>query len=396
VAIVTIHPLRGEAMHYFFDGVFHCKYLTLAGVVSLYGGEITNVSTTVSGTLPLSTNSNMTLEEVDLWIVDGQHVAKLTKRPLWKKILAPNNHSVLFVDFSDRFAFQRRHYAKLGLWYKLERQANMTLRLAVRSIVEGRMFNADRKAIYPNGNVAPNPFRIIHFPYAVRSDIVHAMLQELYSIQPSNALWSSTALQLHTADDRKRLEKIQHLLFDDTVLPRTLDVYHPWQVTSKKGQSELRNVVSRLVRSWNGNSINAYPTSPDNSLRVLNTSIEEAGSRMDQGRSFVDHRYVRALLQAKIVIVAQRDGWEDHYRLFEAMTCGSLVISDRMMAPPRGLIHGETIVFFDDMENLLQLVGYYMTHNKERERIARAGWLLAMTQHRSWHRMEEVLFGSLD
>ena len=125
----------------------------------------------------------------------------------------------------------------------------------------------------------------------------------------------------------------------------------------------------------------------------MSTSIDEQGERRSVGRNALDPSYIRALLSAKIVVVAQKDGWEDHYRLMEALVCGPLVISETMIAPPKGLHHRENIIFFQSLEQLHSQVEYYLAHEEERGRIASAGWNMAMTRHRSWHRMEELLFG---
>lgn len=83
----------------------------------------------------------------------------------------------------------------------------------------------------------------------------------------------------------------------------------------------------------------------------------------------------------------------DHYRLMEALACGPLVVADRMLAPPKGLIHNHTIVFFDDVHELPHLIQYYLEHEELRLSIAERGWKLVMSQHRAWHRIEELLFG---
>ena len=112
-----------------------------------------------------------------------------------------------------------------------------------------------------------------------------------------------------------------------------------------------------------------------------------------EGRNAVEELYEQAMISSKIVIVTQKDGWEDHYRLFEALVCGPLVITDAMLAPPKGLVHGETLLFFHSLNELQDLVLYYLTHEEERRVLAQKGYEVAMGRHRSWHRMEELLFG---
>jgi spore maturation protein CgeB len=76
----------------------------------------------------------------------------------------------------------------------------------------------------------------------------------------------------------------------------------------------------------------------------------------------------------------------------EALVCGPLVIADTMLVPPKGLLHGETIVFFETLQELEEVVMYCLTHEEERRAIAQQGWRLAMGRYRSWHRIEELFF----
>jgi hypothetical protein len=103
--------------------------------------------------------------------------------------------------------------------------------------------------------------------------------------------------------------------------------------------------------------------------------------------------YIEALLRTKILVVTQRDGWEDHYRLFEGIVAGPMVMTDRMLALPAGLENGTSVVEFGSEKELLSLINYYLEHEDERLSIAAEGRRVAMSQHRSWHRMEQIIFG---
>jgi hypothetical protein len=478
VGLVSVNPLQGEAFHYLYDGVVQSDYMTLVGLVSFYGGGLsidqnrdnmnttTKTATNKAGGGQWMHPTNLTVHDADLWLVDGS-VARLD-RPLWRDLLRGGSQSsssparrpfqVLVVDFSDRFTFQLRHYRRLGLLVpppnssndmgsisnhnniSFEKPTLKHVRLAVRSIVEGRQYDPKERTIQlgrididlqrftpgslfssGSGNNKDDtmvvPLPVLHFPYAVRSDIVVTLLKECccnirtktnVELSPPDALYY---------DGQRRLE--EHV-FQTT--PRTVDVLHLWQVTSKRGQSQLRNSVSLLVQSWNGTRLPLHQATSSNHSdvsrdsinnrskgqgngtphnnstttplrRTIRTSTDEQGLRKEVGRSLVDPKYVRAMMSAKIVIVAQRDGWEDHYRLFETLACGPLVISDRMLAPPKGLVHGQSILFFESLQELTALVSYYLVHEEERQEIAHQGWRVAMGQHRSWHRLEEVVFG---
>jgi spore maturation protein CgeB len=93
------------------------------------------------------------------------------------------------------------------------------------------------------------------------------------------------------------------------------------------------------------------------------------------------------------VVVTQRDDWEDHYRLFESMSCGALILHDVMIAPPKGLVHGQSIIFFKSLMDLQEQALYYLKHDQKRLAVARRGWEWSMRRHRSWHRIEELIFG---
>jgi len=143
--------------------------------------------------------------------------------------------------------------------------------------------------------------------------------------------------------------------------------------------SQLRDQTSRIVSSLG----------QDN----LTTFAGLKGDADNKGRSNVSLAYVEALLDSKIVVVAQRDNWEDHYRLFEALVSGSMVLMDRMLSLPAGLENGTSIVEFTSAQDLRSKALYYIHHQEERIEIARRGRSVAMSRHRTWHRIEEVIFG---
>ena len=52
------------------------------------------------------------------------------------------------------------------------------------------------------------------------------------------------------------------------------------------------------------------------------------------GRNKAQELYVATMLQYKIVVVCQRDLWEGHYRLMEALAGGAMVMTDPMHPLP--------------------------------------------------------------
>ena len=84
-------------------------------------------------------------------------------------------------------------------------------------------------------------------------------------------------------------------------------------------------------------------------------------------------------------IVAQRDNWENQYRLFEALMSGAMVMTDTMLGLPKGLVDGELIAVYHNLTDLqVQLTHYQNRDNGEEGfAISRRGRLVAMRQHRT-------------
>ncbi|GAX28128.1 hypothetical protein FisN_6Lh055 [Fistulifera solaris] len=230
-----------------------------------------------------------------------------------------------------------------------------------RSIVHGRLFS-QRQQWTQFGQKAELPSSFLHTPLIVRTDTVqglHDVLLEKYN---------------------------QTLASPIEELPRTIDVAHFWAAVPKyksflKGsRSHLKDLVSDTISDLG----EQYPN--------MNVFVGFAGSHGSQGRLDVASAYIEALLDAKIVVVTQTDRWEDHYRLYEALVTGSMVITDRMLSLPRGLINGTSVIECTSRDDLRSKSLYYLSHPEERIAIARH---VAMSQHRSWHRMEELIFGEI-
>lgn len=76
----------------------------------------------------------------------------------------------------------------------------------------------------------------------------------------------------------------------------------------------------------------------------------------------------------KGMMVVQNSRWgEITRRIFEGMSCGKLVLTDRLAESKRLhelFIEGEDIVFYDDMYDCIEKMNYYCDEDEERERIA--------------------------
>jgi hypothetical protein len=305
VGIVTVLPVAGETMHFLYDGVMRSEYLELVGVINLQGNNSETEGPSTTSTTATSTATTPELKhhhhpsDAAVWIVDGNRAAKL-QRPFLDALIqspSPITWKVLMIDFSDGFQFQLHRYHRLEVWDKSH------VRIAVRSIVQGRHFEVkDNRMVVVAGRIAPNLETaggpMLHCPYAVRSDIVESIVASV-GLGPVPVLGSKAAGNDNDNKDQPIWKR-----------PRPLDMFHPWNVSSsRKGKSKFRNAVSKTVRSWNATAVNNNNKSNNNnsSRRILVTSIEEQGPRRTVGRNAANQENVDVMLSAKIVAVTQKD-----------------------------------------------------------------------------------------
>jgi hypothetical protein len=77
----------------------------------------------------------------------------------------------------------------------------------------------------------------------------------------------------------------------------------------------------------------------------------------------------------------------------EALAGGAMVMTDPMHPLPYHIEEGKQVVVYRSISELQKLVKYYLEHEKKRLKIARAGYKVAMRDHRSWNVMERFMFG---
>lgn len=203
-----------------------------------------------------------------------------------------------------------------------------------RSLVQGRYFDSNRNWIHPGQLILDPPMmvNVKHSPLVLRESFVD-LIQNVSSTFKGGR--------------------------------RTTDVLFHWKPGDYSHYAFLRRSVAEQVSLLHGN-VTSHTT---------------------------DATYVNALLQSKIVVVAQRDEWEDQYRLYESLASGALVLTDPMLAMPTGLSNATNLLVYRNLQELKDLIAYYLAHDQERQAIAQRGFALVMGRHRSWHRMEEIVFG---
>jgi GT2 family glycosyltransferase/tetratricopeptide (TPR) repeat protein/2-polyprenyl-3-methyl-5-hydroxy-6-metoxy-1,4-benzoquinol methylase len=96
--------------------------------------------------------------------------------------------------------------------------------------------------------------------------------------------------------------------------------------------------------------------------------------------------------RARIVI---NYSWGDdlNMRVFEALACGALLITNRLGDPGQAELFTDRthLVEFRSPDEALDLIDHYLRHNDEREQIAAAGHQEALRAHTYRHRMQQLL-----
>jgi len=144
----------------------------------------------------------------------------------------------------------------------------------------------------------------------------------------------------------------------------------------------------RSVRDLNEWSIATY---------AVNFGVAGAGSGLgENGRNFPNAAYLGFLRQSRIVITCQPMPWEGDWRLAEAMASGALVIANHMVDPAPGIQNGVNLVLYNNTEQMMQLLHWYLDHPAAADRIAAAGRLLAWqwTPQAMVERMLKTIVGS--
>lgn len=78
-------------------------------------------------------------------------------------------------------------------------------------------------------------------------------------------------------------------------------------------------------------------------------------------------------------------------RLYEVTGVGSLLITDNIPNISNLFIPGKEVVVYDSPEDCIKKIKYYLNHEKERNRIAKAGQRRTQREHAYYSRMKELI-----
>ena len=119
---------------------------------------------------------------------------------------------------------------------------------------------------------------------------------------------------------------------------------------------------------------------------------------------FIDKKYIKGKFiqneelhkfysSCKILL---NDHWKDmrewdfpSNRLFDALACGTFVISDKI--PSAETIFDNSIITYENIEDLNEKINYYLSHEDERVKIANKGKKIVLEKHTFDMRVNEIL-----
>jgi len=99
--------------------------------------------------------------------------------------------------------------------------------------------------------------------------------------------------------------------------------------------------------------------------------------------------YSRMFSRCKIIFNRSMDN-DLNMRVFEAVSIGRLLLTDKVDGIDELLTDGIHYVSYKDWDDLNDKISYYLTHEKEREKIAKAGANYVRAKHTYHHRLETI------
>jgi spore maturation protein CgeB len=132
-------------------------------------------------------------------------------------------------------------------------------------------------------------------------------------------------------------------------------------------------------------------------IRIWGTSIDRLSLTSPIRRSYMGQAWGREMYQIlrKSKITLNHHGviapYANNMRLYEATGVGTLLITDWKENLHEMFEPGKEVVVYKSPEECLELIQYYLGHNKERETIAQAGQERTLKEHTYYQRMQELV-----
>lgn len=147
----------------------------------------------------------------------------------------------------------------------------------------------------------------------------------------------------------------------------------------KGGFNTIRGIIPHIVDNYNG-------------PKFVGIAV---GSTDYNARYYkINDKYYDTLKKSKIIVTANPPDWEGDFRLWEALLTGNLVLCDKMVLPhilKYPLINKKHIVFYENPNEIISLINYYVINDDERKRIGNDGREYVLKYHTFSNRLDEIL-----
>jgi len=120
--------------------------------------------------------------------------------------------------------------------------------------------------------------------------------------------------------------------------------------------------------------------------------LEQIGANYKLLRSTAQpgEEYSRMFSRCKIIFNRSMDN-DLNMRVFEGISIGRLLLTDKVDGIDDLFEDGEHYVSYKDWNDLNEKIAYYLSHEKEREKIAETGANYVHAEHTYQHRLEAIL-----
>lgn len=122
----------------------------------------------------------------------------------------------------------------------------------------------------------------------------------------------------------------------------------------------------------------------------VNQLVKRMGLKAVTGR-VVHQKYINTINQSKICIISTNCFNSPNMKFTEFTSCGSFVLSDKPADMAElGFEDMKHMVIYKDINDLQDKIKYYLTHEKERELIAKQGMNFTRKHHNNTFRVEQM------
>ena len=131
-------------------------------------------------------------------------------------------------------------------------------------------------------------------------------------------------------------------------------------------------------------------------MRIWGPGVEHLPADSPIRKCYVEQAWGREMYQilhaSKVTLNHHGDvgPYANNMRLFEATGVETLLVTDWKVNLHEIFELGKEVVAYRSPEECVELVQYYLEHDKEREAIARAGQERTLREHTYYHRMQEL------